>query len=299
MKTRILIAALGLTGALAFAATNPQPGVEVQMILTSADHMNHHPPVLKPADVTIMDGTITDWLPLTGRDLELFVLIDDSANYDLDAKLQEIRQFITIQPDPVSIGIAYIHEGVLQVVQNPTTDHRLAARALRAPSGSKAANPYYALSDLIANWPKRTARREIVIVTSGVDDSAGGSPVCDNAETAIHDAERAGVMVYALYTPPDNYLLADWSKLDAGQVSLASLSYETGGEAYFVGHVPPLSFEPFLTDIEEHFAHQYLVSLRLTPASESAFQTIFITSANPDRELMKPEKIWVPTAAIK
>src|ERR1022692_2183640 len=113
MKTQIVLATLALAGASAVAATNPQQGVEVQMILTSADHMNHQPPVLKPADVSIMDATITDWLPLTGRDLELFVLIDDSANYDLGPKLQELRQFITIQPDPVSIGVAYIRDGVL------------------------------------------------------------------------------------------------------------------------------------------------------------------------------------------
>ena len=294
MKTRVLIAALALSCGLAFAATNPQPGVEVQMILTSADHMNHQPPVLKPADVTILDATITDWLPLTGRDLELFFLIDDSATYDLGPKLQDLRQFITIQPDPVSIGVAYIRDGVLHVAENPTTDHRLAARALRAPSGSKVANPYCALSDLIAHWPKKTARREIVIVTSGLDDSAGQSVVCANAETAIHDAERAGVVVYALYNPASNYLSEDWSKADAGLVGLASVSYETGGEAYFVGHTPALSFEPFLADIEEHLAHQYLVTIRLAPAAESAFQPVFVTSGTPDRELMKPEKLWVP-----
>jgi hypothetical protein len=282
-----LIAALALTGTLAFAATNPQPGVAVQMVLTSADHMNHQPPALKPADVTIADATITDWLPLTGRDLELFVLIDDAANHDPGAKLQELRRFITIQPDAAAIGVAYIHDGVLQVAENPTTDHRLAAAALRAPSGSKTSNPYGALSDLIASWPKKTARREIVVVTSGLGDSA---------ETAIQDAERAGVLIYALYNPANDYLSKDWEKVDVGLVSLASIAYETGGEAYFVGHTPPMSFEPFLADIEEHLAHQYLVTFLTTPPPAGAFQTIFLTTGNPDTELMKPEKVWVPAA---
>jgi hypothetical protein len=88
----MLIAILAMSSALAFAQTNSQPGIEVQMILTVADHMNHKPPALNAADVTIMNATITDWLPPgDSHDLELFLLIDDAANYSLGSKLQELR----------------------------------------------------------------------------------------------------------------------------------------------------------------------------------------------------------------
>ncbi len=235
-----------------------------------------------------MDATITDWLPLTGRDLELYFLIDDSANYDFGQKLQEIQRFITIQPDAAAIGVAYIHDGTLKIVQNPTLDHERAALALRAPSGGNTTNPYSALTELLGKWPQKTVRREVVMVTAGTPDSA-------NTEAAIHDAERAGVIVYALYNPASDYIAKDWSAVDSGLINLASLSYETGGEAYFIGHTPcPLQVEPFLTDITEHLAHQYLVKFRVTPQADSAFQTIFVTPGNPDRELMQPEKIWVP-----
>ena len=152
MPRRILIAALALSAAVisattVFAGAKPEPGVEVQMIVTAADHMNHKPPALTPADITIMDGTITDWVPLDAdRDLELFFLIDDSANYDFGSKLEDLRRFIASQPGTVSMGVAWIHDGALQVVENPTTDHQRASRALRAPPGSNAANPYGALS---------------------------------------------------------------------------------------------------------------------------------------------------------
>lgn len=291
MSIRILIAVSALGLGLASAGTRPQAaGVEVQMILTSADHMNHQPAVLKSGDITIMDAAITDWLPLTGRDLELYFVIDDSANYNLGAKLEELRGFIRVQPDPVAIGVAYIHDGALRIAEKPTTDHELAARALRGPSGSGTCNPYSAISSLIANWPRRTARREMILVTAGGDDSV-------NAEAAIHDAERAGVVVYALYNPTSDYLSREWSKVDAGLVTLAGISYETGGEAYFVGHTPPVSIEPYLTDIAEHLGHQYLVTFEVMPQATGGWQTVFVVSANPDRELMKPEKIWVPGLA--
>jgi hypothetical protein len=297
MSVRILIAALVLTGALALAQTKAQPGPEVQMILTVADHTNHKPPPLKADEVTVLDATVTDIVPFeAGGDLDLYILIDDAANYDFGVKLQELRRFVNVQPAPVSIGVAYIHDGALQIAESPTTDHAKAARALHAPAGSKAANPYCAVSDLIQGWSKKSQRREIVMVSTGIDDSATEGAVCVNAEMAIHDAERAGILIYALYNPVTNYLAEKWSKVDTGVTDLAHVCYESGGEAYFLGHSPMESIEPFLTDITEHLAHQYLVRFRLPFGTEGGFQTVYVSTRSFDRELMKPEKIWVPAA---
>jgi hypothetical protein len=298
----MLIAALALSGA-AYAQSNAQPGVEVQTIVTVADHMNHKPPVLKADDVKIMNATITDWIPpADGRDLELFVLIDDAANYDFGAKLQELRRFVTAQPAPVSVGVAYIHDGTLQIAENPTTDHARAARALRAPSGSKTANMYCSLSDLIQRWPqksgpKKSMRREILMVSTGIDDSANEAAVCVTAETAIRDAERAGIVLYAMYNPVANYLSEKWEKVDSGLIDLAHVCFETGGEAYFMSHNPVESIEPFLDDVAEHLAHQYVVKFRLTPRPESVFQSIYVSAGSPRLELMVPASVWVPASA--
>lgn len=294
---RVFIAALAMSGTFAFAQTNSQPGVEVRMILTSADHMNHQPPALKREDVSIADATITGWTPIeSGRDLELYFLIDDAANYDFGSKLQELRRFITAQPASVPIGIAYIHDGSLQIVEKPTTDHERVARALRAPAGSKANNPYCSVSSLIGGWQTQALRREIVVVSAGIDETATEGVVCVNAETAIQDAERGGVVLFALYNPVSNYQSEKWSKVDSGVVDLAHVAYETGGEAYFIGHNPTESVQPFLADIAEHLAHQYLVTFRVSPVPESGFQSIHVSSGTPDRELMTPEKVWVPGA---
>jgi hypothetical protein len=295
MAVRILIAALALAAAPAFGQTKSQPGPEVQMILTVADHMNHKPAALKTEDVTIVDATVTDLIPIEGgHELELYLVIDDAANYDFASKLQELRQFVTAQPAPAAIGLAYIHDGTLQVVDDPIADRAKITRDLRPPAGSSAANPYCAISDLIAGWTKKTLRREIVLVSTGIDDSAAEGAVCVNAEKAIHDAERTGVAVYALYNPVTNYLAQKWSKVDSGVVDLAHVCYETGGEAYFIGHSPAESIAPFLADIAEHLAHQYLVKFRVAPRPDAAFQTIFVSSPSWDREFMKPESVWVP-----
>jgi hypothetical protein len=268
-------------------------------VLTVADHVTHQPTALKPDDITIMGARVTEAIPLAGShgSLDLFLLIDDAANYDFGGKLQELRRFAAAQPAHVFIGVAYIHDGTLQIAENPTTDHARAARALRAPSGSKAANVYCAMSDLIQHWPGKSLRREIVLVSTGIDDSATAGAVCVTAETAIHDAERAGVVVYALYNPAANYLSEKWAKVDSGVVDLAHVCYETGGEAYFLSHNPMDTIEPFLADIAEHLAHQYLVKFRLSPVPESGFQRIYVIAGSVDRELMKPESVWVPEPA--
>lgn len=295
MTIRMLLAGLALTG-MAFSQTKPQPGVEVQMIVTVADHINHNPAPLKAGDLKIMDATITGMTPFErGRDLDVFILIDDAANYDFGSKLQQLREFVTTQPPMEAVGVAYIHDGTLQVAENPTTDHARAALALRVPVGSKAANPYCALSDLMQRWPGKSLRHAVVMVSTGLDDTATEGVVCVNAQTAIHDAERSGTIVFALYNPLQNYESEKWSKVDTGVVDLAHVSYESGGEAYFLGHTPLDSIEPFLDDIAEHLDHQYLVKFRMSPGATGEFRSIYVNpSVSPDHMLMKPESVWIP-----
>lgn len=297
MRVPMLLGVLAMSGALAFGQTRPAPGPEVRMLLTVADHMNHHPADLKPGDVQIEEAAITHWAPYkAGQDLELFVVIDDAANYDFGSKLGELREFVKSQPADVAVGVAYIRNGVLDVAEKPTKDHGVAAAALRAPAGSKVSGPYCALSDLIGNWPgdrRPSMRHEIVLVSSGMDDSAGKGPFCVNAETAIHDAERAGVVLFAVYNPAANYAAESWSKVDSAVVDLAHVSYETGGEAYFVGHGPAASIAPYLADVAEHLEHQYLVTLRFAAGPDIGFAKIHIAPIAPDQELMKPEEVWV------
>jgi len=238
---------------------------------------------------------ITDWVPIRdGDDLELFVLIDDAANVDFDSKLQELRRFVILQPAAVSIGVAYIRDGTLQIVENPTRDRLKAVRALRAPLGSGSANPYCALSDLIRHWQRRSLRRDIVMVSPGIKDSATAGAVCVNVETAIADAERAGIAVYALYNPTADSPSGEWPKIDSEEINL--VCYETGGEAYFLTRNPLESIDPFLADITEHLAHQYLVKFLIAPGPESGFQPIYVNSGLSSVELMVPESVWVPMA---
>jgi|GEM_PF-6633161 len=271
-------------------------GTELQMILTVADHMSHKPAPLKMEDIRIMGGTITGWTQLDGvtGGLEVFLLIDDAASYPFGSKLAELRRFVAARPAGSLVGVAYIHEGVLEIAQGLTADHAKAAAALHAPAGGKSGNLYCALSDLIGRWESPALRREIVLVSAGIDETASGGGACTNADMAIHDAERAGVVIFALYHPVPNYRSETWAKVDAGVVDLAHVCYETGGEAYFMSHDPVDTLEPFLADVSEHMAHQYLVKFRMAGGAAGDFQKIYLDADTAARELMKPDSVWLP-----
>ena len=292
MPIRTTIAMLAVSSALVFGQKKPEPGVETQMILTVADHTSHKPAALKAGDVTILDATITEMQALDG-DLQLYLLIDDAANYDFSRKLRELIQFVGEHPTTVPIGLAYIHDGSLQVVDTPTTDRAKLVHDLRLPSGSKAANPYCALSDLMAQWKQPTLRREIILVSTGIDDTATDGAVCANAETTIRDAERSGVQIFGLYNPVPDYLTSSWSKVDSGITDLAHVCYESGGEAYLQGHSPLDSIKPYLDDIAEHLQHQYLVKFRITPDTDPGMRTIFVMTGGSNPEVMTPQAVWV------
>ena len=185
MSIRTVAGYLAISGLfISVHAANSTAGVEARVVVTVADHMNHKPPVLKKdniSDTAFM--RIVGITPLYGEK-ELYVLIDDAANDDFGTKLQELRSFVNSQGPSMAIGLAFIRDGELRIVQTPAKNHQLVASALRAPSGSKPANPYCALSSLINGWGGNVERRAVVMITSGIDYSAAEGVVCARAETA-------------------------------------------------------------------------------------------------------------------
>ncbi len=72
---------------------------------------------------------------------------------------------------------------------------------------------------------------------------------------------------------------------------------ETGGEAYFLGFGPLPSLAPFLADMADHLANQYLVEFLATPAhGDGELEQVTVKSSNSDIEVMVPDKVWVPAA---
>ncbi len=292
-RTIAVLAAISGLSVCANAADRINGGVEARIVVTVADHMNHKPQILRIVDLSPSESMrITAITPLYGGK-QLYILIDDAANYDFGGKLQELRNFVKAQSPSTALGLAFIRDGELKIAATPETDHEAISQALRAPAGSKPGNPYCALSDLIRGWPAGVERREVLMITSGIAVTPDGAAGCGDADTAIAAAQRANVSVYAIYHPVADYAKKEWRSVDNGVVELSHLCYETGGEAYFVTHSAMETIVPFLDDIAEHLDNQYLMTVVFDPASGAGLRDLYLHPVSLNLELMAPAKVWV------
>src|SRR5207302_5710451 len=135
--------------------------------------------------------------------LELFLLLDDASNSSLDSQVQDLRQFIHSQPATTAVGVGYMRDGAVQIVQNLTTDHAQAAKSLRLPLGDPGVSPspYFSVVDLIKRWPETPVRREILMISDGIDRYYGSDPSDPYVDTAVEQAQRAGIIIFSIYSP--------------------------------------------------------------------------------------------------
>jgi hypothetical protein len=271
------------------------------MIITTEAPHNQQPPVLHRDDVTVVQGKdrirASDLVPEQGDQgaLDLYILIDDGSDSRISLQYNDIRKFMTSQPASTRIGIGYLRNGSVQSTQELTSDHERAGKALRLPMGPPgiAASPYTALSDLIKKWPATQARREVLMISSGIDLYYGPGPDNPYLQSAISDAQRAGVLVYTIYYGAEGHLGHSYWRMNWGQNYLAQLSDETGGEAYWQGNINPVSFTPFLSDLSRKLNAQY--RLTFEPHNGKGLERVKVTTEVKGIEIIAASRAWVPS----
>jgi hypothetical protein len=302
----VLFALAAGTSIVSSALAQDANGVPVHTVVTVEARHGSNPPVINREDVMVNEGkerdTVIDWVPAQGDHaaLEFFVLLDDGSNMTLGSQLEEIRKFILGQPDTAKIGLAYMQNGTAKIVQNPTNDHQQAAKALRLPMGVSGVNgsPYFSLSDLVKRWPAGAPRREVLMVSDGIDRYYGNGDYLDPyLDAAIEDAQRAGVIVSTIYTPGIGHFGHSYYQTYWGQLYMAKLAEKTGGEGYYIGLTgPPVTFNPYLEDIMQRLTHQYLLTFLAKPPKKAGLQRVKITTEVPNVDLISADEVYVPAA---
>jgi len=190
-----------------------------------------------------------------------------------------------------------MQNGIAQVLQNLTNDHTLAAKALRLPMGSPSANasPYFSLGDLIKRWPASDERREVLMITDGIDRYWGSSPDNPYVDSVIEQAQKAGVIVFSIYTPGMGHYGHSFWRTYWGQNFLSQLSDETGGESYYlIGSAPPVTFAPYLEDMAKKLGRQYLLTFIPKPQKKAGMQRVKVQTEVPNAELVSADRVYVP-----
>jgi hypothetical protein len=212
------------------------------------------------------------------------------------------------------IAIGYMSNATVNIVQNFTADHALAVNALRLPRGglSTMDSPYLSLISTVKGWPQQNVRREVLMVTDGVDRLRGNQatpsrlgpnygPVYHNMPTMSPDvnsaseiSQRYNVLVYSLYAVGVGRAARSSWDLQIGLSGLTKLADETGGDCFSLGTSSLVSFKPYLERLQKMFDNQYYVVFQPIPRGKAGLQRINVTTEVSNAEIAAPDNVWVP-----
>lgn len=268
------------------------------LIVTAEGHDGAAPPEVGQDTVSVQidkhPARVEQWVPLRGNEaaLQFYVVIDDGTTTDLGIQLGDVKKFINEQPASTQIGLAYLRYGSAQIVAPLTTDHAEVAKKVRLPLGEPgiAASPYMGIADLIKKWPATEARREMLVISSGIDPWS--PPEIDNPYlvTAIHAAQKAGVLVHSIYYAASGHMGHSYWRINWGQNYLSELGDETGGEAYWQGTHSPVSFAPYLKDLDLRLRNQYLLKAAAADV-KPGLRPVRVTTSTKGVSLMSASEI--------
>ena len=199
---------------------------EVHVVITDlAVQSDSELPRLREGEVKVKQGKtflqVTQLVPAQGDNaaLQLMILIDDTLNPVVGGNLNDLKEFIKAQPPSTVIGIGYMSNAGVNVVQNFSPDHDLAVKAVRLPRGvlSTMDSPYLSLISLVKGWTQQTVRREVLMLSDGIDRLRGETPapsrlgpnfgtvyhsmptLSTDATSASEISQRYNVIVHSLY----------------------------------------------------------------------------------------------------
>jgi hypothetical protein len=306
MKTTLRIGGLFLLiGALMplelpaaqFAATTGT----VTMTVTAVGKKGKTPPTITKDDVQVYQAKerlqVADWK--RGETLYLAVLIDDSIDSAAAINWGDLKAFMNAQPATTSIAVAYARNGAAMIAQDFTTDHALAAKALRLPVGGQGAfsSPYLAMQDLIKRWPSSGDRRSIILISSGIDYFRGNfGPTSPDLDSTMELAQKGNINIWTIYYPGAGHTSRGFFRISNAQSNLSQLSDETGAESYFLGVRAPVAFKPYFDEIQGHLSNQYLLTFPASGGKKGRFDRIRVGTELPGVELMAPSEVFLPAS---
>jgi len=286
-------------------------------------------PVLRPENVQVKQGknllNITQIIPARGDNaaLQFMILIDETCDRSIGNSLKDLREFINAQPATTAIGVAYMSNATIQMAQNLTADHALAANAIRIPRGNLSTmdSPYLSLTQLVKGWPEQKVRREVLVITDGIDRLHGerassiGPAVWKgrydsrtapsrvtrtmpsmsvDADSTSAISQQRGVIVHSIYSGGVGRAGRNAWEIQLGQSGIAKIAEGTGGEYYALGVQNPISFRPYLDRLQKFLDSQYYLEFMAIPRKQAGLQRVDILTEAANSDIAAADNVWVP-----
>lgn len=293
-RTRLLClsATLAVFAGTAVAQELPQEGPVPTTALINVESKNtvQIDPKALNLQVNGRDTPINSLHSVSSGNMEIAILIDDGLRSSFGQQIREIGSFINGLPPNAKVLVGYMQNGTVRSSGHFTADHQEISDQLRITMSipGSSASPYFCLSDFVKKWPSQEpGARFVLMITNGVDPYNGNPSVMNQnspyVDSALRDAQRAGVAVYSIYFPD--------SGLRGGQGSFSGQSYlqqvgdGTGGILFNNGSIPPVSIAPYL----DQFGR----------AINASYELGFMTSANGKRDTLTRIRVKTNQSGVK
>ena len=297
----LLTSALFTVRSAAAAGQEGTLKVPVSTVVTVLGPNFTPPPALGKSDVIVRvkdhREDVVAWDSAQGEKsaLELAIVIDDLTN--IGNQMDDLRRFIHSQSKATSVGLFYANNGVTQAVAPFSTDHDAVASKVRITIGQSGASTsiFLSLMDVMSKWHPSGARREILVIADGIDRFRGDPDSPDVAAT-IEKAQKAGIMIHTLYARGGGREGRNLFRVNYGQSNLAQMADGTGGEAFFQGLDTPISFTPFLEQLDMVLHNQYSLTFT-TPRStkkNGELRGFKVSTEQHNVEISAARYVWVP-----
>jgi hypothetical protein len=298
---------------------------QVHVVITDAAlRSDAEAPPLQKEDLRVKQGKsfldISQLIAAQGENnaLQLFILIDDTLDpTSVGNNLTDLKEFVKAQPASTVIGVGYSSNAGIQVVQNFTPDKDLAVKAIRLPRGglSTMDSPYLSLISLVKGWSPQKVRREVVMVSDGVDRLRGENPqpgrmgrgvgttyhsmptISVDADSASELSQRYNVVVFPIYSPGVGRAGRSSWDLQQGLSGLTKIADETGGECFSLSTSNAVSFKPYLDRLQKLLNNQYYLVFNAVQDKKDKLVRVKIDRVQgKDSEIFAPDNVWVPGA---
>jgi hypothetical protein len=256
----------------------------------------------KPVPITSVDPVLKG-----PHVLQLMILLDSMQMIGGNGQFDAIKKFMHDMPPNVEIGVGWLLESQVKIVQPFTTDRDLAGKALIQKTREEAdnprndnGNPYACLRWLSAHWPNADPAklRAVLMFTDGIirnnNQQQGGDQLNPDIDGASQIMERYGVVPYPFYYL--DFPVVDSSRPEGGvlegQQNFSQLVTDTGGEALYDGQFSPGSFDPLLNKLYSVLQSEVVVTVA-APGKPGKQLRLDVKSAKDDIKILGPDQVTV------
>jgi hypothetical protein len=290
----------------AVSSLQAQGTVPVSVVVTALGPKYTPPPALSQDDINVFESkekrTVTGFVPAQGDKaaLQLAIVIDDVTSLEIGNQLSDIKNFINAQAKSTSIGVFYASNGGVQATSPFSQDHEAAAKGIRLPFGNGGAysSIYLSTMSLMKGWPAPGpyTRREILLIADGIDRFRG-DPFSPDIQSTYERAEKEGIIIHTLYATGVGRVSRNSFRVSYGQSNLDQLTERTGGESFFQGLQTPISFAPFLEQLDMILKNQYFLGFKMDPAKgKGQLRSFKIKTELKNVDISAADQVWVAGA---